>query len=405
MYFSLWFKRFFLSRKHFIRLSPLISIGSLTLAVASLVLAMSVYSGYEETVKRSIVDMTGHLIITERSNTVDEKHLMQKIQDEKKHMESWLPFLSLKVLLVYEGRLSGVIMEGVETEKFYETLKIHERLLTGSFELKNIESTLIGRDIARKFNLKPGDSFHVVLPNMSPSESFQRKHQTFYVEGVVDFGFYDFNSRYIITRLDTLQKFNNTPKVISGLHVLVKKPKQVGVLRNQLSMQLGENYKVNDWQGVIKSFHPSYFHAVQREKFLIFFILMILIIAGAFNVSSHISISVLNQIREISILKVMGGKKAFIFNLFLMQGMLISIVGTTLGIIAGWFLSKGLTWIQTVISVVPLEAYKVSAIITQLRFFDIVLIFICSQFICLLSCLFPCWRALRLSLREGLFCE
>ena len=337
MYYSLWFKRFFLSRNHFIRLSPLISIGSLTLAVASLVLAMSVYSGYEETVKRSIVDMTGHLIITERSNTVDEKHLMQKIQDEKKYMESWLPFLSLKVLLVYEGRLSGVIMEGVDPEKFYETLKIHERLLTGSFELKNVESTLVGRDIAKKFNLKPGDSFHVVLPDMSPSENFQRKHQTFYVEGIVDFGFYDFNSRYIITRLDALQKFNNTPKVISGLHVLVKEPKRIETLRNQLSMKLGKNYKVRDWQRIIKSFHPSYFHAVQREKFLIFFILMILIIAGAFNVSSHLSISVLNQLREISILKVMGGKKAFIFNLFLMQGMLISIVGTTLGMIVGWF--------------------------------------------------------------------
>ncbi len=405
MYFYLWFKRFFLSRNHFIRLSPLISIGSLTLAVASLVLAMSVYSGYEETVKRSIVDMTGHLIITERSNNVSEKHLIQKIQDEKKYMESWLPFLSLKVLLVYEGRLSGVVMEGVDSEKFYETLKIHERLLTGSFELKDFNSAVIGKDIAKKFNLKPGDSFHVVLPDMGQSESFQRKHQTFYVEGVVDFGFYDFNSRYIITGLQALQKLNGTPKAISGLHVLVKEPNRIKTLRNQLSMKLGENYKVSDWQNIIKSFHPSYFHAVQKEKFLIFFILMILIIAGAFNVSSHLSISVLNQICEISILKVMGGKKIFIFNLFLMQGMLISLAGTTLGIVAGWFLSKGLIWIQTVIPVVPLEAYKVSAIITQLRFSDIVLIFLCSQIICLLSCLFPCWRALKLSLREGLLCE
>ena len=405
MYFYLWFKRFFLSKSRFIRLSPLISISSLTLAVASLVLAMSVYSGYEQTVKRSIIDMTGHLLVTKRNNAVHEKLLIKKVKDEKQHIKSWLSFLSLKVLLVHDGKLSGVVMEGIEPEKFRDTLKIHKRLLEGSFQLKSLESAVIGRDIAKRFHLKPGDSFHVVLPDINQSENFQRKHQTFYVEGIVDFGFYDFNSRYIITRLDTLQKLNDTPKIISGLHALVKKPKQIGVLRNRMAMQLGESYKVSDWQSIIKSFHPSYFHAVEREKFLIFFILMILIIAGAFNVSSHISISVLNQIREISILKVMGGRKAFIFSLFLMQGMLISVVGTTLGIVAGWFLSKSLTWIQTIIPVVPLEAYKVSAIITDLRFFDIVLIFICAQFICLLSCLFPCWRALKLSLREGLLCE
>ena len=405
MYFYLWFKRFFLSKSRFIRLSPFISISSLALAVASLVLAMSVYSGYEETVKRSIVDMTGHLVITKRSNAVNETHLMQKTQNERKNMKSWLPFLSLKVLLVHEGRLSGVVMEGVEPEKFYETLKIHERLTAGSFELKKNNSALIGRDIAKKFHLKPGDSFHVVLPNMNQSENFQRKNQAFYVEGVVDFGFYDFNSRYIITRLDALQKLNNTPNIISGLHALVKKPEQIEPLRDQLAMKLGAGYKVSDWQRIIKNFHPSYFHAVEREKFLIFFILMILIIAGAFNVSSHLSISVLNQIREISILKVMGSKKIFIFGLFLIQGMLISVVGTILGVTAGWLLAKGLTWIQTVTPVIPLEVYKVSAIITELRFFDIVLIFICSQFICLLSCLLPCWRALKLSLREGLLCE
>lgn len=405
MYFYLWFKRFFLSKSRFIRLSPLISISSLTLAVASLVLAMSVYSGYEQTVKKSIIDMTGHLVITKRNNEVHEKRFMQKIQNETEDMESWLPFLSLKVLLVHEGRLSGVVMEGVEPEEFYKTLKVHKRLVAGSFELKDFKSAVIGKDIAKKFNLKPGDSFHVVLPDMGQSENFRRKNQTFYVEGVVDFGFYDFNSRYIITRLDALQKLNSTPGIISGLHALVKKPKQIESLRNRLVMKLGENYKVSDWQRIIKNFHPSYFHAVEREKFLIFFILMILIIAGAFNVSSHLSISVLNQIREISILKVMGGRKMFIFHLFLIQGMLISVAGTALGIIAGWILSKGLTWIQVITPVIPLEVYKVSAIVTDLRFFDIVLIFICAQFICLLSCLLPCWRALRLSLREGLLCE
>ena len=406
MYYKLWLKRFFFSKHHFIRLSPLISITSLMLAGASLTLAMSVYSGYEETVKKSVVDMTGHLVIKARNGNTKEKTILNKIKEDKKHFKSWLPFSSLKALMVYEGRLSGVLLEGVDIKKFYKTLKIHERLTEGTPHLQTSQSALIGKDIAEKLKLKPGDAFHIVAPSMSDDKNFQKTQQTLYVTGLVDFGFYDFNSRYIITSLKTLNNLRQqTKNNISGIHILVKNEQHTTDLRQRLAKKLGKNYQVNDWQGVIKSFHASYFHAVQREKFLIFFILLILIVAGAFNVSSHLSISVLNQIREISILKVMGGQKIFLFNLFLTQGMLISFIGTALGILAGWLLSKGLILIQQITPLIPQDVYKVNTIITQLRFSDIALIFICSQVICLLSCVLPCWRALKLSLREGLLCE
>ena len=404
MFFLLWFKRFFLSRQHFIRFTPLVSIFSLILASSSLILAMSVYSGYESTVKQTIVDMTGHLVITGR-NSVNEKNLMRKITPELDQMASYLPFLSLNSLLVYEGKLSGVLMEGISPENLNQTLGLNKRLLSGSIRLVDQKSAVIGRGLAKKFELKVGDSFHIVIPKVDSEGAFQTKHQSFYVEGILDLGFHDFNSRHILVNLQTVQKLVGKPGIISGARFLVKDTTQIDNMRLRLTQILGSSYRVSDWQGVVRSVHESYFQAVKREKLLIFFILMVLVLAGAFNVSSHLSISVLNQIREISILKVMGTRKYFIFFLLLAQGFLVSFAGTLIGIGTGWLLSKGFISIQNIWRIIPSEVYKVNTIITEVKTSDVLLIVICSLLICLVSCLLPAWRALKAPLRENLLCE
>ncbi len=403
MFFLLWFKRFFLSRSRFIRFTPLVSIFSLILASSSLILAMSVYSGYETTVRQAIVDMTGHLVITGRRITT-QNNLIDKIKPGLNHIEGYTSFLSLKSLLVYEGGLSGVLVEGVSGSASQDA-RLKKRLIAGAFHLKDRQSAVIGRGIAKKFKLKPGDFFHIVIPKMDSRGSFQNKHQKLYVEGILDLGFHDFNSRHILVNIKTVQNLTHQPDAVSGLRLIIKDPSQTDNLRLKFAQMLGSSYRVSDWQSIIKNLHRGYFEAVRKEKFLIFFILMVLVLAGAFNVSSHLSISVLNQIREISILKVMGAGKNFIFLLLLMQGFLVSFAGTLTGIGLGLLLSKGFVSIQGVWQIIPSDVYKVNIIIAHIKLSDMLLVFICSLLICLFSCLLPVWRALKLSLREGLLYE
>lgn len=404
MFFIIWLKRFFLSRHHFIRFTPLVSIFSLILASSSLILAMSVYSGYETTVKQAFVDMTGHLVITSRKPST-EKNIINKMKAELNQIDSYLPFLSLKSLLVYEGKLSGILLEGMSANKVHRTLRLKKRLIAGDFHLKDREAAVIGKGVAQRFKLKPGDFFHIIIPKMDSKGAFQNQHRQLYVEGILDLGFHDFNSRHILVGIETAQDLSHHPKVISGLRLLLKDPSRIEQTRVKFTQILGPSYRVNDWQSIVKSLHRSYFEAVRKEKFLIFFILMVLILAGAFNVSSHLSISVLNQVREISILKVMGARRSFIFSLLLIQGFLVSFIGTLIGMGVGWVFSKAFVSIQNIWQIIPSDVYKINAIITDIRGSDILLIFVCSQLICLVSCLLPAWRALKLSLREGLICE
>ena len=405
MFLTLWLKRFFLSQHRFIRFAPLVSILSLVLASSSLILAMSVYSGYETTVKQAIVDTVGHLVITSRQKNSTQGEIWNKIKDDVSKVKSYLPFLSLKSLIVYEGKLSGVLLEGLSPEKVHQTLRIKRKLMAGDIHLKDPQAAVIGRGIAAKWKLKPGDFFHIVIPNVDSKGAFQNQYQKLYVEGIVDLGFHDFNSRYILINLKTAQNLARRPGAVSGLHLLMKDPDQVEGMRVKLTQLLGPLYKVNDWQNIVKKLHKSYFDAVRKEKFLIFFILMVLVLAGAFNVSSHLSISALNQIREITILKVMGAGHFFIFSLLLVQGFLISLAGTLTGVGLGWLLSKSFVAIQNIWQIIPSDVYQINTIVTDVRLFDVLLVFVCSLLICLFSCMLPAWRALKLSLKDGLLYE
>lgn len=395
MFSLLWLKRFFLSRNKFIRFTPLVSVFSLIIATSSLILAMSVYSGYESTIKQSIIDMTGHLIVTGQKITPQEEYKITL-----PYKASYHPFLSSKGLLVSEGKLSGIFLEGVLADQ-----QLKKRLITGSLNLKDPNSAVIGRGVAKRFNLKPGDSFHIVIPKTDTKGSFEKKYKNLYVEGVLDFGFHDFNERHILVNLQTVQKLIHYPGAISGMRIRMHNPSQTEKARLNLIKKLGPEYKIHDWKNIIKNTKEAYFQAVKREKFLIFFILMVLVIAGAFNVSSHLSISVLNQVRELSILKIMGASKSFIFFLLIAQGFLISLVGTLLGMSCGWLLSLSFVKIQSIWQLIPSDVYKINTIITDLRYSDILLILICSQMVCITSCLLPAWRALKLSPKKGLLYE
>ena len=408
-YYFLWLRRFFFSRRRFIKFTPLVSILSLILASASLTLALSVYSGYEFTLRQAIVDIAGDVMITYQpavatSHSIDESQLLNQISSIKAAIVSYLPFVSMKSLAVYEGQLSGVLLEGVPMGKEHvQVSRLQDRLIKGTLDLSDLSSAVVGRGLAKKWQLKLGDCFHLVVPKLDKQDRLRSQSRNLCVVGILDLGFYEFNSRMVLVNIQTIQKLGISG--ISGVRLLMKDPQKTAALRIDLMQQLGTAYRVDDWKHIISSVHESYLQAIRREKFLIFFILMVLILAGAFNVSSHLSISVLNQMHEINILKVMGAQRGLIFFLLLLQGFLISLVGTFAGIGLGCVLAKVFVWVQSLWSIIPSDVYKVNKIITDINLWDLCLILLCSQFICLLACVLPAYRALKLSIREGLMCE
>lgn len=404
MYFLLWLRRFFLSSGKFISFTPLVSIFSLVLAVSCLVLGMSVYSGYESTLNRAIQDMTSDMVIS-RGEPAANQNLFHPIRGELEEARAHSPFLHLKSLLTYEGRLTAALLEGLDPQSMHQVLSLKKRLVAGSFELKKPRQAVIGRGLAKKFQLNPGDRFHIIVPEVKKGKPLSSRHQELVVEGVMDFGFHEFNTRQILVSLQTARNLLPLKGAVSGLRVLFPKdmtPLQIHKWQNLVKKKLGPPWQVSRWGFMVKSISETYLHTVKREKFIIFFILMILVLAGCFNVSSHLSISVLNQTQEISILRAMGAKAFFIMRLFLIQGFLIGLVGAVAGIFLGLALSKGLIALQNIWPLVPQDIYHVSSIVASARFSDLVLVLICSQVVCFLACLGPALKVFKMPLTQGL---
>ncbi len=406
MYFLLWFRRFFLSPVHFISFTPLVSIVSLILAVSCLVLGMSVYSGYETTVNKAIKDMTGDLVLS-RSQPVSEFQLMGRIQKEIKQARVHSGFLHLKSLLAYEGRLSGVLLEGVDLQTVFSVLPLKRRLVEGTFDLNPKGAAVIGKSLAKKFHLKTGDKFHIIVPqNLSArSSTLHSRHKELFVVGILDFGFYEFNARQVLVSLKTARGLTSVGQALSGLRLLMPPqfaPQDVQKWSMRVKKKLGVSYRISPWGHIVGSISDSYMQTVKREKFIIFFILMILVLAGCFNVASHLSISVLNQMREISVLRAMGARSFFIVRLFLIQGLIVGLVGSVLGVAAGLMLSRGLVWLQNFWNIVPQEIYHVGTIVTDVRSTDLLLVLACSQVVCFLACVGPALKVFKMPLTDGL---
>ena len=393
-----------MSSGKFISFTPLVSIFSLVLAVSCLVLGMSVYSGYESTLNRAIRDMTSDMVIN-RIKPVPGQNLFHPIKGELKEVLAHSPFLHLKSLLTYEGRLTAALLEGLDTQSMHQVLSLKKRLVAGSFELQKPGQAVIGRGLAKKFQLSPGDRFHIIVPEVKKGPSLASRHQELVVEGVMDFGFHEFNTRQILVSLQTARSLVPLKGALSGLRVLFPKsmtPSQIHQWQNLVKKKLGPGWLVTRWGFMVSSISETYLHTVKREKFIIFFILMILVLAGCFNVSSHLSISVLNQTQEISILRAMGARAFFIVRLFLVQGFLIGLVGSVAGIFLGLALSRGLIEIQKVWPLVPQDIYHVSSIVATARAGDLVLVLVCSQVVCFLACLGPALKVFKMPLTQGL---
>ena len=395
---GIWLKRLLFSSKNILKLKTFLSFAGLALGVSCLVVTMTVMSSYETTLKKTLIDYTGHILLAQKDRGVQEQTLLKKLQPYRDQFESYTPYVSVEALAVADGALSGIFLEGMDQEHHISHLK--ERLIEGDF-FNQPDQAVVGRELAHHLNLQTGSSFSIVV---SHSDSFkkniwQTRLKNFTVSGIVDLGRHDFNSRYVVVSLPELQQLLGMEHLISGLKIRLKEDKIQQNLIKNLKEKLGSRFIVQDW----RSINENLFTAIEMEKFIIFFVLLVLIVAAGFNISNQLFIDVLRRFRDIGILRAMGAGSAIIVQLFFIQCLIISVIGTLIGFIFGLLISYGLFVFYDVWgALAPSDIYKINKIVLDFRLMDFVMIFIFSISISLLGSLIPIKKALSLSPKEGL---
>ena len=218
----------------------------------------------------------------------------------------------------------------------------------------------------------------------------------FYVAGLVEFGYYDFDRMLSFISLEDGQKFFEMPESVSYIRIKLKSYTMADEVKESLENELGYPWMAQTWQELNKSL----FSWMQIEKMGMFIILSLIIMVAAFNIVSSLIMIVMEKTREIGILKSMGATSKMIMKIFMFEGFIIGLLGTGLGLIIGYTL--GFLQLKYKIISLPPDVYILSAVPIKMYFIDFIAISFMAMFLCLLASVYPAYRASRLEPVEAI---
>ncbi len=201
---------------------------------------------------------------------------------------------------------------------------------------QSLPGILVGRELVKQTHLFNGEEVRVVSPLSDPSNPdatgtpipFNRDYR---VAGVFYTGMYEYDLKYVYVTLDSLQEFLDRGDAIDGIEVRIASPDDTDAYIKTINELLGPSYRVQDW----KDLNRSLFSALKLEKIAMFLVLGIVILVASFSIVGNLIMVVVEKAREIACLKTLGASDASVMQLFAIQGLLIGLIGTLLGVATG----------------------------------------------------------------------
>jgi lipoprotein-releasing system permease protein len=401
------------SKGRILSINGWISLFGLILGVASLVVSMAVISGFQSTLRQSVVDVTGHLQIFKLDPTPEPwQNFLSRLKAIDPRIETAAKFIIFEGVLAHDSHLSGVIIQGVDSAEISHALGLERRVISGALNLtegapalegfhpEDPATVVVGKGVAASFHLKVGDEIRLVVPLNSESDpgQFQRRMGRFKVAGIMDLGKYEYDQRWIVMSLPAAQRLMDVGARYSGLIAKtsdVKEAREIGV---KLGKGLGRHYRIRDWQEV----NENLFQAIDLEKIVVFFIISVIVVAASFNVASSLYINVVRSASQIAILKTLGLSQKKLTQIFSFQGVFMGMIGAVLGFILGLIFCYGFATVQNEFHVIQGSVYKIDHIDIELRILDWLIIFVITLGICALATWFPARRAARMSVVEAI---
>jgi lipoprotein-releasing system permease protein len=268
---------------------------------------------------------------------------------------------------------------------------------------------IIGRGLAENLGVMVGDQVTLMVPQatLTPAGVLPR-FKRFTIQGIFAAGAgFGFESRLAYVALADAQKLLQMPAQISGFKVKINDIYAASRLGTAVAQQLGEGFVVSDWTQQFGAF----FHAVKMEKSMMFLILLLIIGVAAFNLVSSLVMVVNDKQAEIAILRTLGATPRFILSIFMIQGMLVGLLGTLLGLIAGVLLASNATLLinslQNLLGIqlMPANVYWVDYLPVHIVYSDLFKVCAAALIMSFLATCYPAWRASRTVIATALHYE
>lgn len=403
--------RYTRSRKknHFVSFISLSSMLGIGMGVMVLITVLSVMNGFDQEIHKRFFGMAPEITITGYNDRLKGwKDLVKKIE-HLPGIVSIAPYVGGQGLLTHEGQVLPIVLTGVMPEMEEKVTHLNKKLLAGNMKDLNHFGIILGKGIADNLGTMVGDKVTIMIPQASvtPAGMIPR-FKRFDVVGIFSAGTgFNFDTKLAFINMDDAQKLMQLGDDVTGIKLKIKNVYQAPELTYQLSALLGEEYQVGNWTQQFGAF----FEAVKMEKTMMFMILLLIIAVAAFNLVSSLVMVVNDKQAEIAILRTIGATPSTILWIFVVQGMMVGLVGTMLGLIGGLILANNATAIVNAlqaffhVKVLSSSIYFVDYLPSKILFKDIWQVCVVAMFMSFIATIYPAWRASKTVIAEALHYE
>ena len=397
MTFELFVARRYLTARRkqaFISVITTISVVGIAIGVAALVIAIALITGFQGDVQDKILGATSHVMVSDLGGQglADYEAMAEKIR-ALPGVESASAVVYSTVLITGIGESSGALIKGIDFDRERPGAGWLQRLEAGAIPAAGgaREGLLLGRELALRIGAQVGDIVDIVTASSTLYPlGLMPKRKRFQVTGIFNTGLYEFDNSTALVAIGVAQKLFGLEGRASYVQVKLKDIFAAPQIGERIKAVLPAAVYITTWMELNKSL----FSALKLEKNIMFLTITLIVIVAALNIIATLILMVMEKTRDIGILMAMGATPRMVNRIFFLQGALIGVIGTALGVLLGlgWCaLANTFELIR-----IPVDIYQISYVPFRMRALDLALIIGVTLLISFVSTLFPARRAAKI---------
>jgi lipoprotein-releasing system permease protein len=388
-------------KQAFISVISLISTLGVTVGVMALVIALALMTGLQQELRDRILGSNAHVYVFKTGGIVDYRAEMPKLLAIP-HVVGAAPAIQGMGLLSAAGDTVPIQIKGIDVALEPQVTDIGRATHSGSVAALQgtgnggPDGILLGADLALKLGVRVGDSVSLVTTEgtVSPFGMLPRPRRL-RVAGTFSLGLYEFDSTYGFVSLDVAKRLFAKNQV-DLIQLRVDNIYRAAEIAKAIPAALGHEYLTEDWAAQNKPL----FSALWLEKMAISLTIGLIVMVAALNIVASLILLVMEKHRDIAILKTMGASARSVTTIFMMQGLIIGVIGTTLGASAGFALSYVLDRYEVI--KVPVDVYQVSHVPFTVLPLDFAMVVVAAVIVCFVATIYPSRQAAKLDPAQAL---
>lgn len=395
-------------RNHFISFISLASMLGIALGVTVLITVLSVMNGFDHEIQSRLFNLANQVTVSRVEGTLEEWPELNKHIKQQPNIVATAPLVGVQGMLSHSGNSAPTFITGVLPELEANVSTMPSMMIQGSFNSlqPKLFHIIIGEGLAEHLGLGVDDKVILFTPqaNASPLGILPRYKQ-FTVSGIfhVD-GNAPMNNGLAFIHMKDAQVLYQLGNSVTAIRIKVDNLYAAPAVAHALQNQLSSDYLISNWTQE----YGTFFKAIRMEKTMIFLILLLIIAVAAFNLVSTLVMVVNDKRADIAILRTFGATPRMILATFIVQGCVVGVVGTILGLVGGILLAVNaptlVNLLQQILHTqfISSSVYFVDYLPSRLEWTDVWQVCSIALLMSLLATIYPAWQASRTQPAEAL---